>query len=95
MPEAVYYREVLEYEERREQELLEEDSYSSEDDFIPTNSPPRCLPSPRMYGAVRVEETGNIFSCGSCGVQIQVVGGAAVTGAQFMCPQCGEKNTIN
>ena len=47
-----------------------------------------------MYGAVRVEETGNIFSCGSCGVRIQVVGGQAVTGKQFMCPQCGEKNTI-
>ena len=92
---AVDHREMLEYEERREQELLEEDSYDSDDGFIPTNSPPRCLPSPRMYGAVRVEETGNIFSCGSCGVQIQVVGGAAVTGAQFMCPQCGETNTIN
>ena len=46
-----------------------------------------------MYGAVRVEETGNIFSCGSCGVQMPVVG-AVVTGAQFVCPQCGEKNVI-
>ena len=91
---AVDHREMLEYEERREQELLEEDSYSSEDDFIPTNSPPRCLPSPIMYGAVRVEDTADIFSCGSCGVQMQVVG-AAVTGAQFVCPQCGEKNVIN
>ena len=91
---AVDHREMLEYEERREREMMEEDSYSSEDDFIPTNSPPRCLPSPIMYGAVRVEGTADIFSCGSCGVRIQVVGGQAVTGKQFMCPQCGEKNTI-
>ena len=92
--EAVEHREELENEERREREMMEEDSYSSEDDFIPTNSPPRCLPSPIMYGAVRVEDTADIFSCGSCGVQMQVVG-AAVTGAQFVCPQCGEKNVIN
>ena len=92
--EAVEHREELENEERREREMMEEDSYSSEDDFIPTNSPPRCLPSPIMYGAVRVEDTADIFSCGSCGVQMQVVG-AAVTGAQFVCPQCGETNTIS
>ena len=78
----------------RERRYDSEDGYSSEDDWFPTNSPPRCLPSPRMYGAVRVEGTADIFSCGSCGVRIQVVGGQAVTGKQFMCPQCGEKNTI-
>ena len=86
--------EALDEEEWAKEVAARERRYSSEDDWFPTNSPPRCLPSPIMYGAVRVEGTADIFSCGSCGVRIQVVGGQAVTGKQFMCPQCGEKNTI-